>query len=193
MTPPPAPRLFTFVGGSSGTWQVERTRPVVGESLPPIAALGVVAGGVAAADGDAGDGDAVWRLRGIVSNERYVERAEKDALVAKQEGLGRPACTRAALIPIRKNAAWWALTQDERRQVFEAQSQHIAIGLRYLPAIARRLHHCRDLGPDEPFDFLTWFEYAPADAAAFDDLVAKLRESPEWRFVDREVDIRLTR
>src|SRR2546428_7160638 len=32
----------------------------------------------------------------------------------------------------------------------------------YLPAIARRLYHCRDLG--EPFDFLTWFEYAPADA-----------------------------
>ena len=135
----------------------------------------------------------LWRLRGIVSNERYVERVEKDALVARQEGLGRPACTRAALIPIRKNAAWWALTQDERRDVFEAQSRHIAIGLRYLPAIARRLHHCRDLGPDEPFDFLTWFEYTPADAGAFEELVGALRDSPEWRFVEREVDIRLTR
>ena len=104
-----------------------------------------------------------------------------------------PACTRAALIPIRKNGAWWALTQDERRQVFEAQSQHIAIGLRYLPAIARRLHHCRDLSPDEPFDFLTWFEYTPTDAGAFEDLVGQLRASPEWRFVEREVDIRLSR
>jgi hypothetical protein len=94
MTSPPVPRLFTFVGGSSGTWQVEQTRPVVGESLP---------------------------------------------------------------------------------------------------AIARRLHHCRDLGPDEPFDFLTWFEYAPADAGAFEDLVGTLRDSPEWRYVDREVDIRLAR
>ena len=189
MTPPSVPRLFTFAGGSSGTWRVAETRPVVGESLPATAALSVVAAG---AGDDASDGDAVWRLRGIVSNERYVERAEKDALVSKQEGLGRPACTRAALIPIRKNAAWWALTQDERRHVFEAQSQHIAIGLRYLPAIARRLHHCRDLGPDEPFDFLTWFEYTPADAGAFEDLVGKLRDSPEWRFVDREVDIRLS-
>ena len=117
MTPPPVSRLFTFAGGSSGTWRVEQTRPVVGESLPATAALSVVAAGV----GDAfAGGDAVWHLRGIVSNERYVERAEKDALVAKQEGLGRPACTRAALIPIRKNAAWWALTQDERRHVFEA-------------------------------------------------------------------------
>jgi len=195
MTPSPAHRLFTFVGGSSGTWRVEQMRPVVGESLPATAALSVVAAGVGAAGGrdEGSDGDAVWRLRGIVSNERYVERAEKDTLVAKQEGLGRPACTRAALIPIRKNAAWWALTQDERRHVFEAQSQHIAIGLRYLPAIARRLHHCRDLGPDEPFDFLTWFEFTPADAGAFEDLVGTLRDSPEWRFVDREVDIRLSR
>ncbi len=33
--------------------------------------------------------------------------------------------------------------------------------MRYLLAVARRLYHCRDLG--EPFDFLTWFEYAPQD------------------------------
>jgi hypothetical protein len=143
--------------------------------------------------GAGGGAGAAWRLRGIVSNERYVERAEKDALVARQEGLGRAASTCAALIPIRKSAAWWALTQDERRDVFEAQSRHIAIGLRYLPAIARRLHHCRDLSADEPFDFLTWFEYAPQDAAAFDDLVGALRASPEWGYVEREVDVRLVR
>jgi len=46
------------------------------------------------------------------------------------------------------------LTQDERRAVFEEQSHHTAIGLKYLPATARRLHHCRDLGTEEPFDFL---------------------------------------
>ena len=133
-----------------------------------------------------------WLLRGITSNERYVVREEKLALVSKQEGLGRDASTRAALIPIRKNAAWWALPQDERREIFEAQSRHIAIGMKYLPAVARRLHHCRDLGPDEPFDFLTWFEYAPSDSAAFEELVQALRASPEWEYVDREVDIRLT-
>jgi hypothetical protein len=97
------------------------------------------------------------------------------------------------LIPIRKSAACWALTQDERREVFEAQSAHIGIGLRYLPAIARRLHHCRDLGPDEPFDFLTWFDFAPQDETAFDRLLQALRSSPEWRYVEREVDIRLQR
>ena len=62
-----------------------------------------------------------------------------------------------------------------------------------MPGVARRLHHCRDLGEVELFDFLTLFDYAKADAGAFDDLVAALRETEEWRFVEREVDIRLVR
>jgi chlorite dismutase len=90
-----------------------------------------------------------------------------------------------------KTLAWWNLSQDERREVLEERSHHIATGLRYLPAIARRLHHGRDLG--EPFDFLTWFEYAPQDAGAFERLVALLRATEEWNYVEREVDIRLTR
>jgi chlorite dismutase len=102
-----------------------------------------------------------------------------------------PCATCAALIPIRKSDAWWELTQDERRAVFEARSRHIALGLEYLPAVARRLHHSRDLG--EPFDFLTWFEYAPEAAADFEELVARLRATEEWTFVQREVDVRLTR
>ena len=37
----------------------------------------------------------------------------------------------------------------------------------------------------------TWFEYAPDYEAAFDDLLTRLRATPEWAFVEREVDIRL--
>ena len=48
-----------------------------------------------------------------------------------------------------------------------------------------------DLG--ESFDFVTWFEFAPSDTAAFNELLAALRASQEWRYVDREVDIRLCR
>ena len=136
---------------------------------------------------------AAWSLRGITSNERYVTRDEKSALLTRQEGLGRAQATCAALIPIRKNAIWWALPQDERRQILEEQSRHIAIGLKFLPAIARRLHHCRDLGGAEPFDFITWFEYAPEHGSAFDELVAALRASPEWQYVEREADFRLIR
>ena len=87
--------------------------------------------------------DAQWG--GVTSNERYVERSEKQQLLAVQEGLGRAESRYAALIPIRKSTAWWTLKQDERRSIFEKQSRHIGIGMQYLPAIARRLHHCRDL------------------------------------------------
>jgi hypothetical protein len=45
----------------------------------------------------------------------------------------------------------------------------------------------------EPFDFLTWFEFAEGDIGAFDELVGRLRDSEEWQFVDREVEVRLRR
>jgi hypothetical protein len=43
-------------------------------------------------------------------------------------------------------------------------------------------------GGEPPFDFLTWFEFTPGDAVAFDELLHRLRETPEWRYVEREVD-----
>ena len=179
-------RLFSFIGGNDGPWRITSSRAIAGDPLPAASRLRVDAGD-AAADG------AAWSLRGLTSNERYVTRLEKSGLAAVQPALGRPDATCAALIPISKNDEWWGLTQDERRQVFEETSGHIRIGMDYLPAVARRLHHCRDLGRPEPFDFLTWFEFAPADAPAFDDLLARLRETPEWRYVDRESELRLER
>lgn len=182
------PRLFTFIGGDTGAWAVTMCKAVTGEPLPPVKRLDIINASVAALPTGA-----QWMLRGVTSNERYVTRGEKDQLIAKQVALGRLEATHAALIPIRKNAKWWALTPDERRTIFEDRSHHTEVGLKYLPAIARRLHHCRDLGESEPFDFLTLFDYAKADAAAFEDLVAALRATEEWKYVDREVDIRLVR
>ena len=181
-------RLFTFIGGDTGAWAVIRCQAVTGEPLSSVRRLDIINGSTPTLPAGA-----QWMLRGVTSNERYATRAEKDQLVAKQVALGRPEATHAALIPIRKSAKWWALTQDERRAIFEDRSQHTKTGLKYLPAIARRLHHCRDLGESEPFDFLTLFDYAKADSAAFEDLVAELRTTEEWKFVDRETDIRLVR
>ena len=177
----------TFRGGQSGAWRVVSQAAVKGAGLLSTPALSIV------------DSESIalpilpsqtsWRLAGVASYGRYVERAEKERLVAVQAGLGRPEATRAALIPIKKSQAWWDLTQEERRRIFEDKSQHIAASMKYLPAIARQLYHCRDLG--EPFDFLTWFEYDPANTALFDELVGMLRATEEWKYVDREVDVRL--
>jgi Chlorite dismutase len=176
--------IHVFVGGTTGTWRVERISPFRGGALTPVPRLAIFDG-----DQPSPPNDSVWLLRGVTSYERYVRRAERPALVAQQPPLGRPHATHAALIPIKKSQTWWDLAQDERRMIFEERSHHIAIGLRYLPAIARRLYHCHDLG--EPFDFLTWFEYAPADADAFEELVGILRQTEEWTYVEREIDIRL--
>ncbi len=181
-----AGRLFTFVGGAAGPWEVLSQFAVAGDPLPAVGRLRVVAG-------DVPKEAEAWLLRGVTSHERYVTRGEKTQLLAVQPALGRPGSTAAALIPIRKSAQWWALTQDERRAIFEETSAHIRIGLDYLPAVARRLHHCRDLSEVEPFDFLTWFEFAPADAGRFDQLLRRLRETEEWRYVEREVELRLRR
>lgn len=178
-------RVYTFTGGESGQWIVSEIRTVIGPPVEAVPFLDVRQADVR----DLAEG-ARWLMRGVTSNQRYTNRAEQVALAAVQPPLGRPEATRAALIPITKTPAWWALSQDERREIFEARSSHIAVGMRYLPAIARRLHHCRDLG--EPFDFLTWFEFAPSDEAAFDELVSALRSTEEWKYVEREVDIRLS-
>jgi chlorite dismutase len=181
----PGPLLVRFVGGAAGQFRVLTNRAVAGEPLGEPRFVAMLEG-----QGASGS-DALWTLQGISSHQRYVTRTEGDDLRRRQAGLGRPEATRAAMIPIRKSEAWWALAQDERRAIFEEQSRHVAGTLKYLPAIARRLHHSRDLG--EPFDFVTWFEYAPEHEALFDELVAMLRETEEWRWVEREVDLRLAR
>jgi chlorite dismutase len=176
----------TFVAGGVGEWRVREMRAIRGQPLADAQGVTrIEAGSFASAE------SAAWVLRGVRSHERYLERAEKEALVSVQEDLGRQTSRLAVLIPIRKADAWWDLPQDERRAVFEARSHHIEIGSKYLPAIARRLYHCRELG--EPFDFLTWFELREADQAAFDELLARLRETEEWRYVEREIEIRLGR
>lgn len=180
-----------FRGGSTGEWRVTSQVTVTGEPLPAAPFLSIRPSLDGPDLGLEGWEKGPWLLRGTNSHVRYSERAEVEALDERRAILGRPGSTRAALIPIRKSAAWWDLAQDERRRVMEADSHHIAQSIAYLPAIARRLYHCRDL--IEPFDFLTWFEFAPEDEGLFDQLVAKLRASPEWDYVDREVDIRLER
>jgi hypothetical protein len=177
------PDPIVFSGGPSGGWRVKRHSAVRGDGL---AAVPFVDKGAVAQRG------AAWTLGGVTSNLRYTNAAEKRVLDATPSVLGRPGATCAALIPIAKSAAWWAMAQDERRAVIEEQSRHIAVGSEYLSAISRQLVHCRDQA-GAVFDFLTWFEFAPADEGRFDELLAKLRATAEWRFVGREVELRLER
>ncbi len=175
-----------FIGGRNGSWSVDRIAAVKGSALPAAERVAVLQG--PSRDPRPGSG---WVLKGIVQPPQYTNADEQSRLEAVQPPLGRRGAKRAALIPIKKSDEWWTLSRPRRREIFEERSHHLATGSEYLPAIARQLYHCREL--DEPFDFLTWFEYAPQDAPAFEELVRRLRETPEWAFVEREVDIRLSR
>jgi len=175
--------IFDFIGGDSGKWKVISMVAVRGQSLEPVSFIDILQSPTN------NHTKSVWTLTGLTSNIRYTEKSEREQLIAIQADLGRPRATCAALIPIRKTQTWWAMAQDERRKIFETQSRHTETGLKYLPAIARKLYHCRDIG--QPFDFLTWFEYAPEHSDAFEDLVLSLRKTNEWQYVDREIDMRL--
>ncbi|WP_163539590.1 chlorite dismutase family protein [Gracilibacillus sp. YIM 98692] len=177
-------KIVSFVGGVQGPWKVVKIENVVGKPMEPVEKLQIVDGSV-----ENPSFNTNWILRGVTSNLRYTTSQEKEHLNKHSPPLGRKEDTCAALIPIKKSVEWWELAQDERREILEEQSQHIKIGLRHLPAIARRLHHSRDLG--EPFDFITWFEYSPDYSRDFEELVSSLRTTLEWKYVEREVDIRL--
>ena len=177
--------LYAFDGSTHGDWAVTNITTLCGAGLPAVAGLTIRAGDTPAPT------PPTWTLSGVASHLRYTLKDEAAELSERGSPLGRGEARRAALIPISKSEAWWALAQDERRRIYEEQSRHTSIGMEYLPQIARRLHHGRDLG--EPFDFLTWFEYAPEHESLFDELLVRLRATLEWTYVAREIDIRLER
>jgi len=73
----------------------------------------------------------------------------------------------------------------------EEQSHNIATGMEYLPGIACRPIHCRNFGG--PSDFLMWFQFEADHAEPLAELVRRLRATEEWRYVECEIDIRLSR
>ncbi|HZG40427.1 MAG TPA: chlorite dismutase family protein [Nodosilinea sp.] len=177
---------YSFIGGTQGDWRVTAMRPVIGAGLDIVERLDIVNTALTEVLADS-----AWVLQSFVSNVRYANREEITMLRSVQPSLNRLEALVAVLIPIKKNAQWWDMAQDERRAIFEEQSHHTAVGMKYLPEVARQLHHCRDLG--EPFDFLTWFEFAPEHTQAFDELLLRMRDTKEWNYVEREVEVWLHR
>jgi hypothetical protein len=178
--------LFQYIGGSTGPWRVTNVTTVCGAPLKPASHLEIIQGRL-----DRFPPHCSWILRGVAKNTRFYTQEERVASKAQRIVPGLSAATCAALIPIRKSSEWWSMNIQDRQEIIEARTSHIDRAFRLIPAMARRLLYGRDLG--EPFDLVTWFEYAPKDAKIFDDLAATMRSSLEWQFVEREIDIRLVR
>jgi hypothetical protein len=132
-------------------------------------------------------------LRGVAQHHQYTDGAQKAELnrVSHAEFPAGPT-TMAVLIPIRKTEAWWTLPHDQRIAHFQKQG-HTAIGQRFADRIYRKLYHCRYLETPHSCDFLTYFELDERHAGDFRALLAELRATPEWTYVDLEYEIWMTK
>jgi chlorite dismutase len=175
--------IISFAGGNHGSWRVISMDTISGDSLLRVSNIAVIKNGIEKPK------EIQWTLNAFISNLRYTTRPEKTDLDKSSRPLGQPEYNYAAMILIKKSDTWWMLTQDERRKIFEEDSKHIGISLEYMSFISRQLHHSRDLG--EPFDFVTWFEFSSLHENKFNELLKKLRHTEEWKYVTREIDIRL--
>jgi hypothetical protein len=137
----------------------------------------------------AGGGD----LIGVTQQLLYTRAAERPDLITTAAPGADAVCV---VIPLTKSEAWWQLAQDERDAMFRGATRpgHVEVGLAYARSIVRKLYHARPL-PGAGFDFVTYFEFYPADRPKFEALLAALRDpeqNPEWSFVERECEIWLS-
>ncbi len=79
----------------------------------------------------------------------------------------------AVVIPIRKDAEWWALDQDTRAALMQ---EHTQAALPYINTVKRKLYHSSGL---DDFDFITYFETDKLDD--FHSLIRALEQVKEYR------------
>lgn len=176
---------FHFMGGMSGAWRVTSIVTHSGQSLPNATHVEI-------ANGDFGRTPAgtAWVFHGVARNTRFVTREEPRRSTSDLTPVPHFGESCAALILVRRSPDWWRLTQGDRNEVLELPSGRLRQRINILPSLLRLMPR-RNAMP-ETFDSVTWFEYMPQDAAIFDDLAGTMRTSEEWKFVDREIVIKLT-
>ena len=83
----------------------------------------------------------------------------------------------AIVIPIRKNADWWALDQDKRMALMK---EHTEAALPYQKTVKRKLYHSTGL---DDLDFITYFETSKLED--FHSLILSLEKVKEFQYVRR--------
>ena len=139
-------------------------------------------------------------FRGVTQHLHYTNKEDKEKLLAESTGEMNPSpSTTAVIIPIRKSAGWWALTQDQRQAFFhktKSSEGHTNIGRPFAGSVYRKLYHSRYTGSPLPYDFVTYFEFPADHAEDFNHLLSNLRDvskNPEWESVELEFEIRMTK
>ena len=169
------------IDASSTLIRIESAAPVILDHKPADAAQIIV-------------------FRGVTQHLHYTGKEDKEKLtVESRMSVAAAPNTTAVIIPIRKSAAWWALTQDQRQAFFhktKTSAGHTNIGMPFAGKIFRKLYHSRYTGTPLPYDFVTYFEFPSELTADFQDLLKQLRDpktNPEWESVEMEFEIWMTK
>jgi len=120
--------------------------------------------------------DVTENLVGITKALNYITK-EKSAEL--NTGLGSAKYTGdapkyAVVIPVKKNAEWWNLSDEQRLKELEV---HTLPTLAYLVNVKRKLYHSTGL---DDTDFITYFE--TNDLGAFNNLLLALAKVPENKY-----------
>jgi chlorite dismutase len=123
--------------------------------------------------------DVTENLVGITKALNYITKDKSKDLNA---GLGSASYTGdppryAIMIPIKKNAEWWNLSDEQRLKEMET---HTMPTLQYLVNVKRKLYH--STGIDDT-DFITYFE--TNELGAFNNLLLSLAQVPENKYHTR--------
>lgn len=115
-------------------------------------------------------------LVGMTKDLNYISKDKSPNLNAGLTGATyRDATPRYAfVIPVKKNADWWNLTDEQRLKEMEI---HTLPTLANLVNVKRKLYHSTGL---DDTDFITYFE--TADLGAFNNLMLALAKVPENKY-----------
>lgn len=112
-------------------------------------------------------------LHGLSRKPTYVP-GFTESMKAEAQGNGESgARPYAIVIPIKKDAAWWALDQAARTALMQ---EHMQAALPYLKTVKRKLYHSTGL---DDVDFIAYFETETLED--FQNLVRALQQVKEFR------------
>src|SRR4051794_24237114 len=113
-------------------------------------------------------------MHGLTKKANYVpgmsDNLKTELKISSEPGL-KPY---VIVVPIRKNAEWWALDQDKRVAMMQ---EHTEATLPYLKTVKRKLYHSSGL---DDLDFITYFETSKLED--FHSLVLALEKVKEFQY-----------
>ena len=142
-------------------------------------------------------GGSVETLSGVQRPRSYTSHAMTQYAYARAQQPGPGSVHPLGVVtPMNKSSEWWDMDWMHRESFFlpryDAKENMVAKGHALaadagIACITRRLVHApKGYGMEGSYDFVGYFEFAEADAATFNSVMAALRDTeqnPEWAYI----------